>query len=225
MSLLKEIQGLWERTYAEAGLDLELCVVGEERCATLTRWAGRSARDLSPDGRTFLRRTGDHLYVAIFYARPIIGELEQNDPRESLNERNIAPLIIFVEEIAHGLQAALLFQEGERRIESESFARNLEVQAKIDTYLVLTKLASLLCGSPLSPRVTRWLQEQLFDESHRTWAQARLRERYGVTQRAAQDFLRRLRRFPLRQRQTVLREFRALSWAEKQQWISCHPAR
>jgi hypothetical protein len=220
VSLLKDIQGLWERTYAEAGIDLELCVVGPVRCAELTRAAGRMAQDLSCDGRTFLRQMGDRLYIAIFYAHPVVGELERNDPRKGLNERNIAPFITFVEEIAHSLQAALLFREGERQIDSESFARNLELQAKIDTYLVLAKLASLLCGEPLPKQVTSWLHEQLFDESHRKFSNPLLQERYAVAQETAQIFLKILKRVPIKKRQAVLQEFRALSWHEKTRWIS-----
>jgi len=44
---------------------------------------------------------------------------------------------MFVEEINHALHAALQFKSGTREIGSEDFARNLELQAQIDTYLVL----------------------------------------------------------------------------------------
>lgn len=218
MTLISQIQSLLERTYAEAGVNLEECVIGPGRCQILTQLAGASARQLSPLGRTFLRQVGDQLYVAIFYAEPIIIELERNDPREAINERNIAPLITFIEEIAHGVQAALLFQEGERDLASESFARNLEVQAKIDTYLVLTKFAHLFCGSPIPKKVLHWFHEQLFDESFRHFESERLRARYRVTQELAQDFLEHLKTVPIKKRQAVLREFRALPWNEKLQY-------
>ena len=216
MTLLREIQLLLERTYAPVAINLESCVIGEGRCATLNRLAGESAIGLAPSGRTFLRHAGDSLYVAIFYARPVIAELEENDPRQSLNERNIPALITFIEEIAHGVQAALLFLEGEREIGSEAFARNLEAQARIDTYLVLSKFVHLLVGKgKISPSIGRWLRRQVFDSSHRKFSSPLLRERYGSAQKCALAFLRRLRRAPMETRQEILREFRALNWPAK----------
>jgi len=219
MTLLREIQTLLERTYAPVPINLEACVIGESRCAVLNRLAGEDAEHLAPSGRTFLRQAGDSLYVAIFYSRPVIAELEANDPRQTLNERNISALITFIEEIAHGVQAALLFHEGERAIDSEAYARNLETQARIDTYLVLSKFAHLLCGEPIPRPVGAWLRRQLFDSSHRRFSTPRLRARYGAAQRCALGFLRHLRRVPLAFRPDTLREFRALPWPEKLEFV------
>ena len=216
MTLLREIQTLLERTYAPVAINLESCVIGESRCAVLNRLAGESAAHLAPSGRTFLRQADDSLYVAIFYARPIIAQLEENDPRQALNERNIGPLITFIEEIAHGVQAALLFLEGEREIYSEAYARNLEAQARVDTYLVLSRFVHLLCGKgKISPAIGRWLRRQVFDASHRRFTTPLLRERYGSAQKCALAFLRRLRRVPLEARRETLCQFRALSWTGK----------
>ena len=222
MTLLREIQTLLERTYAPVAIDLETCVIGESRCAVLNRLAGEDMRYLAPAGRTFLRQAGDSLYVAIFYSRPVIAELEANDPRRALNERNISALITFIEEIAHGVQAALLFYEGEREIESEAYARNLETQARIDTYLVLNKFAHLLCGEPIPRCVGSWLRRQLFDKSYQRFATPRLRARYGAAQRCALGFLRRLRRVPVALRPEALREFRALPWPDKVDFVRRH---
>jgi hypothetical protein len=215
MTLLREIQMLLERTYAPVSINLESCLIGEGRCAALNRLAGESSAHLAPGGRTFLRQAGDSLYVAIFYSRPVIAELEANDPRRTLNERNISALITFIEEIAHGVQAALLFHEGEREIDSEAYARNLETQARIDTYLVLSKFAHVLCGEPIPRSVGAWLRRQLFDHSHRRFATPRLRARYRAARHCALGFLRHLRRLPPARRREALREFRALSWPDK----------
>jgi hypothetical protein len=222
MTLLREIQTLLERTYAPVSINLEACLIGEGRCATLSQMAGENSAHLAPGGKTFLRQAGDSLYVAIFYSRPVIAELEANDPRRTLNERNISALITFIEEIAHGVQAALLFHEGEREIESEAYARSLETQARIDTYLVLSKFAHLLCGEPIPRRVGAWLRRQLFDSSHRRFPTPQLRARYGAAQRCALGFLRHLRRVPLHERHDTLREFRALSWPEKLDFVRVH---
>jgi len=222
MTLLREIQTLLERTYAPVPINLETCVIGETRCAVLNRLAGQHAEHLAPAGRTFLRQAGDSLYVAIFYARPVIAELEANDPRHALNERNISALITFIEEIAHGVQAALLFNEGEREIDSEAYARNLETQARVDTYLVLCKFAHLICGDPVPRPVGSWLRRQLFDDSHRRFATPQLRARYGAAQKCALSFLRHLRRVSLADRHEVLREFRSLSWPGKLRFVQAH---
>jgi hypothetical protein len=219
MTLLAEIQTLLERTYAPVSINLESCLIGESRCAALNRMAGENSAHLAPGGRTFLRQAGDSLYVAIFYSRPVIAELEANDPRRALNERNISALITFIEEIAHGVQAALLFHEGEREIDSEAYARNLETQARIDTYLVLSKFAHVLCGNKIPRRVGAWLRRQLFDDSHRRFTSPLLRERYRDAQKYALGFLRQLRRVPLDRRHDTLREFRALSWPSKIEFV------
>src|SRR5260370_7964426 len=99
--------------------------------------AAKSARELSELARTFLRRAGDQLYVGIYYSRWLIEQLEQHDPRAGLGDRNIRSLIMFVEELNHALHAALQFKKGMREIASEDFARNLKLQAQVDTYLVL----------------------------------------------------------------------------------------
>lgn len=220
MTLLSQVQALLERTYASIGLNLEQCVVGPDRCAVLTVAAGESAHDLAPGGRTFLRLFEDRLYLAIFYADPVILELEKYDPRRVLNERNISPLIVFVEEIAHGIQAGLLFLEGERSFAGEAFARNMEAQAKIDTYLVLCKFAHLLCGDPVPEDVRDWVRAQVFDDSHRRFASAHLRARYQAAQALAETFIAHLSTLPVNERQPVLRTFRRLAWHQKRTWLA-----
>jgi hypothetical protein len=222
MTLLREIQLLLERTYAPVPINLETCVIGENRCAALNRLVGEDALHLASGGRTFLRQAGDSLYVAIFYSRPVIEELETNDPRRALNEHNISALITFIEEITHGVQAALLFQEGKRVIDNEDYACNLETQARVDTYLVLSKFAQVICGDRIPRRVGSWLRRQLFDTSHRRFTASHLRLRYGATQKCALAFLRHLRHVPLSDRTQVLRKFRSLAWSEKLQFVQVH---
>jgi hypothetical protein len=136
-TLFSQIQKLFERTYAQVGINLEDCLIDRTRCAQLSILAGKSARELSELARTFLRRAGDQLYVGIYYSRWLIEQLEQHDPRAGVGDRNIRSLIMFVEELNHALHAALQFKNGTREIASEDFARNLEIQAQVDTYLVL----------------------------------------------------------------------------------------
>ncbi len=136
-TLFSEIQRLFERTYAAVGINLEDCLIDRRRCGQLSRLAGASARELSELARTFLRSADGQLHVGIYYSRWLIEQLERHDPRSGLNDANIRSLAAFVEEINHALHAALSFQRGVRAIGSEEYARNLELQAQVDTYLVL----------------------------------------------------------------------------------------
>ena len=126
-TLFSDIQRLFERTYAQVGINLEDCLIDRPRCGQLSRAAGAAARELSELARTFLRRADGHLHIGIYYSRWLIEQLERNDPRKGLNDANIRSLIAFVEEINHALHAALQFQRGVREIASEDFARNLEI--------------------------------------------------------------------------------------------------
>src|SRR6266576_3044006 len=136
-TLFSHIQRLLERTYAQVGINLEDCIIDRARSAQLSKLAGASARELSELARTFWRHAGDRLYVGIYYSRWLIEQLERHDPRAGLGDHNIRSLIMFVEEINHALHAALQFKSGAREIGSEDFVRNLELQAQVDTYLVL----------------------------------------------------------------------------------------
>src|SRR5437588_10447193 len=136
-TLFSQIQKLFERTYAQVGINLEDCLIDRHRCAQLSVLAGKSARELSELARTFLRTADNRLYVGIYYSRWLIEQLERHDPRAGIGDHNIRSLIAFVEEINHALHAALQFKNGPGAIASENFARNLELQSQIDTYLVL----------------------------------------------------------------------------------------
>jgi len=98
-SLFSQIQKLFERTYAQVGINLEDCLIDRHRCGQLSILAGKTARELSELARTFLRTADDRLYVGIYYSRWLIEQLERHDPRAGLSDHNIRSLITFVEEI------------------------------------------------------------------------------------------------------------------------------
>src|SRR5437762_11473759 len=158
-TLFTQIQKLFERTYAQVGINLEDCLIDRTRCAQLSILAGKSARELSELARTFLRRAGDQLYVGIYYSPWLIEQLEQHDPRGGWSNRHIRSLIMFVEEINHAPHAALQFKSHARELASEDFARNLARQTQVDTYLLLL-LVVAFC--PQTQRVSRtdrrWLR-------------------------------------------------------------------
>ena len=220
-TLFSEIQRLFERTYARVGINLEDCLIDRQRCGQLSRLAGASARELSELARTFLRRADDQLYVGIYYSRWLIEQLEKHDPRQGLNDANIRSLIAFVEEINHALHAALHFQRGVREIHGEDFARNLELQAQVDTYLVLLLFVAFFRRTQKVSRTDRrWLRFHLFSRGHaHAYSDANLRGRYLETGELAARYTLYLDALNGARRVEEIRLFHALDYPQKKERI------
>jgi hypothetical protein len=216
-TLFSQIQKLFERTYAQVGINLEDCLIDRTRCAQLSILAGKSARELSELARTFLRRADDCLYVGIYYSRWLIEQLERHDPRAGLGNHNIRSLIAFVEEINHALHAALQFKNGAREISSEDFARNLELQAQVDTYLVLLLFVAFFRKTQrVSKTDRRWLRFHLFARQCPDAFQSRnLRGRYLEATELASSYTRYLDTLNGMRRLDEIRRFRSLGYTAK----------
>lgn len=217
-TLFSQIQKLFERTYARVGINLEDCLIDRQRCAQLSVLAGKSARELSELARTFLRRADDRLYVGIYYSRWLIEQLERHDPRAGLGNHNIRSLIAFVEEINHALHAALQFKNGAREISSEDFARNLELQAQVDTYLVLLLFVAFFRKTQrVSKTDRRWLRFHLFTRQCPDAFHSRnLRARYLETTELASSYTRYLDTLNGVRRLDEIRRFRSLDYQAKE---------
>lgn len=220
-TLFSQIQRLFERTYAQVGVNLEECLIDRQRCAQLSILAGRSARELSELARTFLRHSGDRLYVGIYYSRWLIEQLERHDPRAGLSDRNIRSLIMFVEEINHALHAALQFKNGTREIGSEDFSRNLELQAQVDTYLVLLLFIAFFRKTQrVSKTDRRWLRFHLFARTcPGAFRDANLRGRYLETTELASTYTEYLDTLNGLRRLDEIRVFRSLDYDQKKKRI------
>ena len=216
-TLFSQIQLLFERTYAQVGINLEDCLIDRTRCAQLSMLAGTSARELSELARTFLRRAGDQLYVGIYYSRWLIDQLERHDPRAGLGDRNIRSLITFVEELNHALHAALQFKRGVREITSEDFARNLELQAQVDTYLVLLLFVAFFRKTQrVSATDRRWLRFHLFArQCPNAFRDANLRGRYLETSELAAIYTNFLDTLNAVRRLDEIRRFHSLDYGGK----------
>ena len=225
-TLFSQIQKLFERTYTQVGINLEDCLIDRYRCRQLSILAGKSARELSELARTFLRTADDRLYVGIYYSRWLIEQLEQHDPRAGLSDRNIRSLISFVEEINHALHAALQFQNGAREIGSEDFARNLELQAQVDTYLVLLLFVAFFRKTQRVLRTDRrWLRFHLFERQCPDGFRDRnLRARYLETTHLASSYTFYLDTLNAARRVEEIRRFRSLAYSEKRKRILALPA-
>ena len=220
-TLFADIARLLERTYASTGVALEDCLISRERCGQLTRLAGAQARELSELARTFLRHSGDNLFIGIYYSRWLIEQLEHQDPRHGLSDANIAHLIAFVEEIDHALHAALAFRRGERDFATEEFARNLELQARVDTYLVLLLFVAFFRKTQRVSRTDRrWLRFQLFQrENPDAYSDQNLRGRYLETTQLASQYTRLLDALNAARRVDEIRVFHSLDYAGKKDRI------
>src|SRR6201997_5099392 len=220
-TLFSQIQQLFERTYAQVGINLEDCLSDRRRWAQLSMLAGRSARELSELARTFLRCADDRLYVGIYYSRWLIDQLERHDPRAGLSDRNIRSLIVFVEELNHALHAALDFKNGQREIGSEDFARNLELQAQVDTYLVLLLFVAFFRRTQRVSRTDRrWLRFHLFSrQCPDAFRDENLRGRYLETCELAASYTQYLDTLNGVRRLDEIRKFRSLDYSAKKAHI------
>src|SRR5438552_12610479 len=218
-TLFSQSQKLFERTYAQVGINLEDCLIDRTRCTQLSALAGKSARELSELARTFLRRAGNQLYVGIYYSRWLIEQLEQHDPRSGLGDRNIRSLIMFVEELNHALHAALHFKRGVREIAAEDFARNLELQAQVDTYLVLLLFVAFFRKPQrISQTDRRWLRFHLFTrQCPDAFRDANLRGRYLETSQLAATYTHYLDTLNGVRRLDEIRRFHSLDYGAKKE--------
>ena len=216
-TLFSQIQRLLERTYAQVGINLEDCIIDRARSAQLSKLAGASARELSELARTFLRHAGDQLYVGIYYSRWLIDQLERHDPRAGLGDHNIRSLIVFVEEINHALHAALQFKNGQHEIGSEDFARDLELQAQVDTYLILLFFIAFFRKTQRVSRADRrWLRFHLFARQRpEAFRDQNLRGRYLETCELAASYTHFLDTLNGMRRLEEIRKFRSLDYGAK----------
>ena len=167
--------------------------------------------------RTFLRAADGRLRVGIYYSSWLIEQLERHDPRSGLSDANIKALIAFVEEINHALHAALQFQRGEAPNRDEDYARNLELQAQVDTYLVLLLFVAFFRSPGRVTRADRrWLRFHMFDSRHeRSFRDKTISARYAETTLLAKSYTRYLESLAAARRVEEIRIFHALEYDGK----------
>ncbi|MFQ5753816.1 MAG: hypothetical protein ACE5HI_17650 [bacterium] len=225
MSLLKELQQITERTYQQfSGINLEKFVIGRKRFSDLTKICSSESRELSPVARIFFRIVREKLYLAIYFSNEMIATLEAHDPRLGLSEKNIYPFMVFVEEINHGVHAALKFLSGETKIQSEEFIRDLELLAKIDTYQILKFFLAYFNASKKLEKFDRfWLRFHLFERSDFSYQHPVLADRYYETNQLGEKYTRFLDSIPSQHRLNEIRRFRAMSYSVKTKYIQMLP--
>jgi hypothetical protein len=224
MTLLREIQLLLERTYGSTGVNLEEFLLNQQRGKALASMAGASAAQISDLGRLFLRVMDGNLRMGVYYDPRVIQALEANNPQYGLNDDNILPFMVFLEELDHAVHAALKFREGQRDITTETFVRDLELQAKIDTYLILQMYCAFF-NTPkrLSNGDRRWLKACVFDFENFAYEEPLIAERYRATNHLGRRYVRFLDKLSPARRTTEIRRFRRLSYRKKQARIAALP--
>jgi hypothetical protein len=216
MTLLREIQLLLEQTYGKTGVNFEEFLLPPDRATILAEWAGRVAAQISDLGRTFFRMVEGDLRVGIYYDQRVIAALEHTNPQYGLNDENILAFMVFLEELDHAVHAALKFQEGRRDIYSETFVRDLELQAKVDVYLILQMyVAHFNKPQKLTSDDRRWLRTCVFESDHLDYDEPVLRDRYRQTNRLARQYARYLDGLAASRRTVEIRRFRPLPYSQK----------
>ncbi|MFQ5603271.1 MAG: hypothetical protein ACE5HS_08375 [bacterium] len=225
MSLLKELQLITERTYQmNSGINLEKFVIGRKRFRELNRFCGAETLELSDSARVFFRAANGKLFLAIYYSNEIISVLEKFDPRQGLHEKNIQAFVVFIEEINHSIHAALKFISGETEVQTEEFLRDLELLAKIDTYLILKFFLAYFNPSKQLENFDRvWLRFHLFERQNFDYESRRLAERYYQTNHLSEKYVRFLDSLPPKHRVHEIRRFRDLPYANKARYIQMLP--
>ena len=208
MTLLREIQSLLERTYGRTGVNLEEFLLNRERCGVLAGLADTSAKQISDLGRVFLREVRGQLRLGLYYDQSVIEALEADNPQYGINDNNVLPFMVFLEELDHAVHASLKFIEGRADIYTEHFVRDLELQAKVDTYLVLQMYVAFFNDTKqLTDADRRWLKACVFDSESFAYEEPRLRDRYYETNRLGRRYVGFLDRLSDRRRTAEIRRF------------------
>ena len=220
MTFLRQIQKVLEQTYASTGVNLEEFLVGRQRCAELSAWAGPDVREFSGEGITFLRVANGQLRIAIYYHPSVIARLERYYPLAALGEQNVRALIVFIEELSHAVHASIFFLEKKIDFNSEEFIRNLELQAKLDTYLALKLIVATVTRSRHpAKKYEAWIRNCVFHRGSSDYDQERLRRRYRETNQLGCLLATHLDTLEAGERVVFIRKFRRLSYADKRSTI------
>ena len=221
MTLLREIQRLLEKTYGTTGINLEDFLLNFDRHKQLAAASSATAGQISDLGRTFLRVADGKLRVGIYYQPRVIEALERENPQFGLTDSNVLPFMVFLEEVDHAVHASLKYLEGYRDIFSEEFVRDLELQAKVDTYLILQMYCAFFnTDKKLHDADKRWLKACVFDSERFNYDDPTLAQRYRETNLFGRRYVKHLDVLTSKRRTAEIRRFRKLDYQRKQKRIA-----
>jgi hypothetical protein len=162
-SLLARLQRLIERSYDwNTGIeDLGPYLVGDEGYRRLYR--GKEIAEELPEGspgaRTLVSWRGPQIRIGVYYPDALVLHLERQNPLRRLDDENVEPFAVLVEELDHLLMLAWCVRH--RR---EVGLLELEFHANVTKYLVLAHfLARLSRRRRLVPSQRSWILHRLFE--------------------------------------------------------------
>lgn len=220
MSLMAQVQNLTEYTYRQkTGVNFENFIIGYRRFRALSSQA-RFGDLLSDAARVFFRVDDQRLFLAIYFDPALIRILERHDPRLGLNENNIRAFMLFVEEINHAVHGALKFMEGKANVRDEDFVRDLELQARVDVYLLLKYFVACFNRSRQLERLDRmWLRHHVFERESFDYDADTVASRYREANELGEKFSRFLEGLPIEERADELARFRERDYGSKKRYI------
>jgi hypothetical protein len=161
-SLLTRLQRLIERSYDwNTGIeDLGPYLLGDEGYRRF--YEGKEiAEELpgaSPGARTLVSWRGPQIRIGVYYPDALVLHLERRNPLHRVDEDNVGPFAVLVEELDHLLMLAWCarHRRGVGLLE-------LEVHANVTKYMVLAHFLARLSHRPhLAPSQRRWVLHRLF---------------------------------------------------------------
>jgi len=210
--LLTALCALLRRTYALSApmLPIDRYVIGDAGLRALYPNGERCARSEAGDGAKLLvRETGAGVRACIYYPDAMIRRLEDKPPQHGLNDDNVQPFAVFVEELDHLLVAAERAHAGRGVSLLE-----MEIQANVSKDLVLSRFLTRR-GRRLDPGRRAWLRHHLFHGRTFNDADPGVRSRYDEASGLALRFLRTLEASPAVDRLEKLRRFHRAPLAVK----------
>lgn len=213
-SLLEQVQGALERTYAMLHVidDVGRFVISDEGYRSL--YAGRAETASAGEGggaggKTLVRETDGEVRVCIYYPGPLLRCLERHPPQTGLREANVHAFATLVEELDHLLCIA------ERAVLARPLTMfELELHANVSKYLVLSRF---LAGRSkrLGAERRAWLRYQLFFRGAFVEPDPGVRQRYRDAARWALRLLEKMERLRPARALSTLREFHRAGTADK----------
>ncbi len=210
-SLLTRLQRLIERSYDwNTGIeDLGPYLVGDEGYQRF--YGGREIAEELPEGsqgaRTLVSWRESHVRIGLYYPDALVLHLERRNPLHGVDDENVGPFAVLVEELDHLLMIAWCARH--RRAVG---LLELEFHANVTKYLVLAHfLARLSRSVRLAPSQRNWILHHLFHGAG-DGMPAPFCHRYRVAARLAVRLLSHLDSLPGKERVRALRRLGRRSW-------------
>jgi hypothetical protein len=210
-SLLARLHRLIERSYDwNTGIeDVGPFVLGDAQYRRLFQEKEffEELPESDPGPRTLMTWQGPWIRLSIYYPDALIAGLEKKNPLRRLDEENVGPLSVLVEELDHLLMLAWCARH-RRRVG----LMELEFHANITKFMVVAHLVSRLSRRPrLTRRQRLWVMHHLFHGAG-DGLPAPFCQRYHTAARLAVRFIAHLESMPGSDRLRALRRVARKPW-------------